>query len=130
MLGSVLVLKSSCWLKVCVGSLSRTVTSPEAWSVTTMSGSELPLKSATVMSDGVSPTGTEIGAANFPGAVWSEMVTLLFRELATIRSSRPLPVRSAAMRLVGRSVVEKAMLREKPASGLGTVGAANGEGGP
>ena len=47
-----------------------------------------------------------------PGAVCKAMVTLSFSALATIRSSRPLPVRSAAARLVGRAVVEKAVWRE------------------
>ena len=36
------------------------------------------------------------------------MVTLLSRALAAIRSSSPLPVKSAAVRLVGSAVVEKA----------------------
>ena len=98
--------------------------------MTTMSGSEPPFKSATVMSDGVLPTGTVIGAANCPGAVWSAMVTLLFRALAAIRSSRPLPVRSAAMRLVGRAVVEKAMRREKLTSSLGRGVELTGADGP
>ena len=35
-------------------------------------------------------------------------MTLLFRELAAIRSSRPFPVRSATVRRVGRAVEEKA----------------------
>jgi hypothetical protein len=44
------------------------------------------------------------------------MVTLLSRALAPIRSSSPFPVRSAAARLVGKSVVEKASEREKTPS--------------
>ena len=95
-----------------------------------MSGRESPLTSATVMSDGVLPTGTVIGAANCPGAVCNAMVTLLFRELATIRSSRPLPVRSAAVRLVGRDVDEKAMLREKLTSSLAVCVELSWGGGP
>ena len=49
------------------------------------------------------------------------MVTLLSRALAAIRSSSPLPVRSAAARLVGRAVVEKAVRRETSPSGADRV---------
>ena len=65
----VLARKRSDWLKECAGSLSRTVTSPEAWSLTMMSGSPSPFTSATAMSDGAMPAGTVIGAANCPGEV-------------------------------------------------------------
>ena len=99
------------WLNECAGSLSRTVTSPEAWSLTMMSGRPSPLTSPTAMSDGAMPAGTVKGAANVPGDVWMAMVTLLSRALAAIRSSSPLPVRSAAVRLVGSAVVEKAVRR-------------------
>ena len=61
--------KRSVWLKVCAGSLSKTVTSPEAWSLTMMSGSPSPFTLATVMSDGATPAGTIEGAANCPGEV-------------------------------------------------------------
>ena len=68
------------------------------------------------MSDGAMPVGTVIGAANCPGEVCRAMVTLLSRALAAIRSSSPFPVRSAAVRLVGRAVVEKAVRRRDVAA--------------
>ncbi len=52
------------------------------------------------------------GARTAPAGVWKAMVTLLSSALAAIRSSSPLPVRSAAVRLVGSAVVEKAVRRE------------------
>ena len=42
------------------------------------------------------------------------MVTLLSSALAAIRSSSPFPVRSAAARLVGSAVVEKAVAAGRP----------------
>ena len=108
--------KTRDWVKECWGSLRSTVNSPEAWSVTMMSGSPSPFTSATAMSDGATPAGTVIGAAKCPGEICRAMVTLLSRALATIRSSSPFPVRSAAARLVGRAVVEKASEREKTTS--------------
>ena len=70
------------------------------------------------MSEGAMPVGTVNGAANPPVGVWKAMVTLLSRALAAIRSSSPLPVKSAAVRLVGSAVVENAVVRETSPSAL------------
>ena len=65
-------------------------------------------------SDGAMPVGSVNGVANLPTDVWKAMVTLLSSALAAIRSSRPFPVKSAAIRLVGSAVVENAVLRVTP----------------
>ena len=58
--------KRSDLAEVVLGVVERTVTSPEAWSVTMMSGSPSPLKSPVAMADGAVPAATVIGAAKRP----------------------------------------------------------------
>ena len=112
---------SATWpVKEWSGSLNRTLTSPETWSLTTMSSRPSPSRSAklSVGRAGTDRAGEGGRAEKVPSAAWKAMVTVWSRSLATTRSPRPSPLRSAlAMRTGCAPVATEPTRRKRLAAG-------------